>query len=400
MVEIKQAVILAGGLGTRLKPLTDSIPKPMVSVNNRPFLEHLIKMLKENGIKEVVLLLGYMAEKVVEYFEDGSNFGIKISYSIGDVSFETGTRLRNAKKLLHDSFLLMYCDNYWPLDLKKLIDFRDQEETLSTVTIYSNKDEFTRNNMLVDNKSFVIKYDRSRTDKNLSGVDIGYFLMDKKVLDLMPSDNFSLSAIILPMLVEKRQLRGYLTDHRYYSIGSLERIPITEQFLKRRKIIFLDRDGVINKKAPKADYVKKWEEFEFLAGSVEAINLLTREGYEIFIITNQAGIARRKMTEKDLTTIHNNMLEELSRANAKITAIYHCPHGWNEDCECRKPKPGMFYQAAREYHLNLSNALFIGDDERDLQAGEAAAIKSILVTPENNLLKVTEKLLEGNKQSY
>ncbi|MHA2292523.1 MAG: D-glycero-beta-D-manno-heptose 1,7-bisphosphate 7-phosphatase [Candidatus Hodarchaeales archaeon] len=395
---VKQAVILAGGLGTRLRPLTDSLPKPMVSVNNRPFLEYLIEMLKENEIEEVVLLLGYLAEKIIDHFGDGSKFGIKIKYSVGAISFETGTRLRNAKPLLEDLFLLMYCDNYWPLDLKKLIDFRNKDEVLSTVTVYTNKDNFTRNNMLVDEGTFVIKYDRSRTDKSLNGVDIGYFLMNKKVLDFMPNSNFSLSQVITPMLVEKNQLRGYLTDYRYYSISTPDRIPLTEQFLQQKKVIFLDRDGVINKKAPKADYVKKWEEFEFLPGSIEAISLLAESGYKIFVITNQAGIARGMMSEKDLATIHGNMKNELNKHNIQIAGIYYCPHGWNDGCDCRKPKPGMFYQAAREHHINPNVALFIGDDERDVQAGEAAGVKTILITAENNLLKVVNHLLEGNEK--
>ncbi|MFW9996694.1 MAG: HAD-IIIA family hydrolase [Candidatus Odinarchaeota archaeon] len=394
MVNVRQAVILAGGLGTRLRPLTYSLPKPMVAVNNRPFLEHLIEMLKENGIEEVILLVGYLAEIIQEHFGDGSNFGLDIKYSVGDTSFETGTRLRNAKTLLDDLFLLLYGDNYWPLDLRKLIEFREQEKVLSTVTVYSNKDNFTRNNMFVDDNSFVTKYDRSRTDKNLNGVDIGYFLMSKKVLDLMPPSNFSLSQLILPLLIEKRQLRGYITDHRYYSISTVERIPITEQFLKPKKVIFLDRDGVINKKAPKADYVKKWEEFTFLPGSIEAISLLTKNGYDIYIISNQAGIARKMMTEEDLSTIHRNMVNVINKSGGKISGIYYCPHGWDEGCECRKPNTGMFYQAAREHHINLHEAIFVGDDERDKQAGNKAFIKTILVTDEKNLLEVVQDLLE------
>jgi len=96
-LEIKQAVILAGGLGTRLRPLTDNLPKPMVLLNNKPFLEYLIDLLKENGIEEVVLLLGYLPEKIKKYFGDGSKFRVKIKYSIGDISFETGKRIKDAE---------------------------------------------------------------------------------------------------------------------------------------------------------------------------------------------------------------------------------------------------------------------------------------------------------------
>ena len=399
MVLVKQAIILAGGIGTRLRPLTYKIPKPMITLNNKPFLEYLIELLKENGIKEIILLLGYLPDKIKEYFGDGSNFGIKIRYSVGDVSFETGKRIKNAEELLDDNFLLMYCDNYWSLNLKKLVKYHDNHNVLATVTIYTNKDNFTKNNMKVDDQGYVILYDKSRQEENLSGVDIGFFIINKKVLELMPDTNFSFEKEILSELIKKNQLAGYLTDHRYYSIGKIERLPITEKFLQPKKVIFLDRDGVINKKAPKADYVKNWDEFEFLPGSIEAISLLTKSGYDIYIISNQAGIARGIMTENDLKKIHQNMTDEIEKKEGKILGIYYCPHGWDERCECRKPKPGMFFQAAREHYIDLTKAIFIGDDERDVEAGESAGVKTILVSPKKSLLEITEEIVNFDKNN-
>lgn len=390
MARVNQAVILAGGVGSRLRPLTDTIPKPMVLVNNRPYLEHLIELLKSNGISEVLLLLGYLSEKVVDYFGDGSDFGIKIKYSIGDVSFETGKRIKDAEALIENLFLLMYCDNYWPLNLQRLIDLHERNQTAATVTVYTNKDGITRNNMCVDENGYVVKYDKSRTEKNLNGVDIGFFIIDKKIMNLMPTKNFSFEKEILFQLIENKQLSGYLTDHRYYSIGSLERIPKTERFLLPKKVIFLDRDGVINKKAPKAEYVKSWDEFEFLPDSIDAMKLLSQHGYKIFIITNQAGIARGKMTENDLKEIHSNLERELEKKNVKIEEVYYCPHGWDDGCECRKPKPGMLFQAAREHDLDLSKCVFIGDDERDQQAGDAAGCRTLLVDSDLSLLEVVK----------
>ncbi len=399
MVSIKQAVILAGGIGTRLRPLTYKIPKPMILLNNKPFLEYLIELLKENGIEEIVLLLGYLPDKIKEYFGDGLNFGIKIKYLVGDVSFETGKRIKNAEELLDDNFLLMYCDNYWPLNLKKLVEYHDNHNVLATVTIYTNKDNFTKSNMRVDDKGYVILYDKSRQEKNLSGVDIGFFIINKKVLELMPDTNFSFEKEILPELIKKKQLAGYLTNHRYYSIGKIERLPVTEKFLQPKKVIFLDRDGVINKKAPKADYVKSWGEFEFLPGSVEAITFLTKNGYDLYIISNQAGIARGMMTPDDLKEIHQNMTNEIEKKGGKILGIYYCPHGWDYGCECRKPKPGMFFQAARERCLDLTKTIFIGDDERDAEAGEAAGVKTILVSPKKSFLEVVKELVNFDKNN-
>lgn len=392
MTDIKQAVILAGGKGTRLRPLTYKIPKPMIPVNNRPFLEYLIKMLKENGISKIVLLLGYLSEKIVEYFVDGSKFGINIKYSIGDVSFDTGMRIKNATNLLDDHFLLMYCDNYWPLNLKRLVKFYDEHKTLVAVTVYTNKDKITRNNVYVNDEGYVIKYDKTRKDNDLNGVEIGFFIIDKKILKLMSNHNFSFEGEILPLLVKKKQLCAYETDSRYYSISDHERLRLTENFLKPKRAIFIDRDGVINRRPPKADYVKNWEEFEFLPGAVEALKLLNQMGYDIYIITNQSGIARRIMTERDLALIHKKLKEELRKHDVRIKGIYYCPHGWDDRCECRKPKPGMFFRASREHYLDLTKTIFIGDDERDLQAGNAAGCRTILVTPNNNLLKIVNDM--------
>jgi D-glycero-D-manno-heptose 1,7-bisphosphate phosphatase len=217
--------------------------------------------------------------------------------------------------------------------------------------------------------------------------------MDKQVVETMPNDNFNIADVTIPQLVEARQLRGYLTDHRYYSIGYPERIPITEDFLQPKKVIFLDRDGVINEKPPKADYVKTWDEFNFLPGAMDAIRMLTEKGYEIYLISNQAGIARGMMTEEDLANIHANMQSEIEENGGRIAGIYYCPHGWDDNCECRKPKPGMFYRAGREHNINLSKTFFIGDDERDKEAGDAAGVETILVTDEYNLLQVITQLI-------
>jgi D-glycero-D-manno-heptose 1,7-bisphosphate phosphatase len=240
---LKQAVILAGGLGTRLKPITDKIPKPMIQFHNRPFLEYLIEMLRENGIEEIVLLLGYLPDKIVDYFGDGAKFGIKIKYSIGKIDDKTGTRIRNAKDLLDDTFLLMYCDNYLPLNLKQYIEFHNKQKTQATVMVYTNKDGFTKSNIFVDKNGLVVKYDKTRKDKNLNGVEIGFFILDKKkIFSLMTDDSFSFEKVVIPPLVQEHNLSGFLTDHRYYSIGNLERLKITEQFLKSKKVVFLDRD--------------------------------------------------------------------------------------------------------------------------------------------------------------
>lgn len=394
MIGIKQAVILAGGRGERLRPITDTIPKPMVPINGRPFLEYLVELLKDNGIQEVVMLLGYLPNKIIEHFGDGSKFGIKIKYSITLVEDETGTRIKKVRDLLSEIFLLLYCDNYWPLDLAKLEKFFAEKNALVSVTVYANKDGFMKNNISVDEDGLVRKYDHSRSAEGLNGVDIGFFILDKKILNLMPGENFSFEKVILPKLIENQKLSGYLTNYPYTSIGSTDRLPRAAKFLERRKIIFLDRDGTINERPEKARYIMKWGDFKFLPGVIEAIKMLAASGYEIYVITNQSGIGRGVMTLEDLENIHTRLKSELFKSGAQINGIYFCPHDWDEGCSCRKPNIGLFLRAARENCLDLSKTIFIGDDERDLTTGNKAGITTFLVDANKNLLDIVkEKIL-------
>lgn len=396
---IKQAVILAGGEGKRLRPFTETNPKPLIPINGKPFLEYLLELLKENKVEEVVILTGYLGEKIESYFGDGSKFGIKIKYSHtpfknekGEEN-ESGIRLKNAEPLLDDKFLLLYCDNYWPLDLKKLEQFYEEKNAAMSLVAYSNKDNFTKSNVLIDENNFVVKYDKNRQKTNLNGVDIGFFIINKNVFNYFPKGNFQFERDILPKLVLEKKVAGFLTDHRYYSISKPERLEAAEKFLTDKKVIFLDRDGVINKKAPKADYIKNWNEFEFLPGAVEAMKNLSQKGYQIYIASNQPGVARGMMTKEDLDTINLNMNREIERQGGKISGIYCCLHGWDDNCDCRKPKPGLLLQAAKENYLDLTKSVFIGDDERDIMAGQAAGCKTILVNPEVGLFEAMKYII-------
>ena len=297
--KITQAVIFAGGLGTRMRPLTDTMPKPMIPVQGRPFLEYLVELLHANGIEEIIILLGYLPEKITEHFGDGSDFGVRIAYDITPVENDTGTRLMHARPLLKDRFLLMYCDNYWPLDLKKLTAFYEKQNALASVVVFDNKNNMTKNNMFVDKNGYVTKYDKSRTDPDLNGVDAGFFILDKKVLDLAQAGDFNFEKGVLPKLIASHQLAGYLSGHRYYSLGSIERLPITEKFFEPRNIIFLDRDGVVNVRPPEGDVVRRWETFRFLPHAIEGLQLLRDHGYEMYLISNQPGVAKGTMAQED-----------------------------------------------------------------------------------------------------
>ena len=394
-----QVVILAGGRGTRLRPLTDTLPKPMIHIAGKPFLEHLIELLAEQGMRRIVLLLGYLPEVIQDYFGDGSRWGVRIQYCVSAVDDETGRRLRLAAPDLDPCFLLLYSDNYWPMQIGKMWSRFAAAEVPAMITVYSNRDGYTKNCVRVDDDGYIAVYDKSRLQPNLQGVEIGYAIVSKAVLDLMPDANVSFEESVYPQLAARRQLLAYRTEHRYYSIGSHGRLPLTETFLSREPAVILDRDGVLNSRPPRAQYVTRWEDFQWLPGVKEALSVLSQAGYRIIVVSNQAGIGRGVMTEAALDDIHTRMKAEALEAGGRIDAIYYCPHDWEEGCECRKPKPGMLFQSQRDFNLDLTRTVFVGDDERDAQAAEAAGCPSILISERTSLLDISRQLVLGSLQA-
>ena len=389
-----QAVILAGGRGTRMLPLTETRPKPMIEFHGRPFLEYVVEMLREQGFERILMLLGYLPEVVQEHFGDGSRFGVEIGYSVSGPDDLTVSRLQLVEDRLDESFLLMYCDNYWPMQMDRMWARFREHGLPAMVTVYSNRDGHRpgKDSVRVED-GVVTAFDKHRRAPNLQGVEISYAILTRPVLELLPDEDELIEVALYPQLAERRQLAGYVTDHRYYSVGSLERLPITERFLARRPALILDRDGTLNRRPPQAEYVTSPDEFAWLPGSLEALRLLKERDYLVVVVSNQAGIGRGAMTEHDLTAVNRRMFEE---ADGAIGGFYHCPHDWDEGCECRKPAPGMLFQAQREHDLDLTRTTFIGDDERDGQAADAAGSPFVLVGEERALLDAVRELV-GDK---
>ena len=394
-----QAVILAGGRGTRLGSLTDAMPKPMVRFHGRPFLEYLIEMLRNQGFTQLVLLLGYLPEPIQAHFGDGSRFGVDIEYSVTDVENDTGLRLKLAMSKLDPVFLMLYCDNYWPMRIDDMWRQFKRAGAPAMITAYSNDDSFTRDNLALDDNGYVTAYDKTRTAEGLQGVDIGFALLDRSVIQDLPDGNVSFEAETYSRLAREGKLQAFRTHHRYYTVGNLDRLPVTEEFLTRRPTVLLDRDGVLNQKMPQATYVTSWPEWRWLTGAQEALRLLNQAGYRTIVISNQPGVARGAMSQDDLDEIHQRMLGDAELAGGRIDAAYYCTHDWVEGCWCRKPNPGMLFQAQREHHLDLSRTIFFGDDERDGQAAKAAGCPWVQITEEYSLLSATTKLIAQNHQT-
>jgi D-glycero-D-manno-heptose 1,7-bisphosphate phosphatase len=150
-----------------------------------------------------------------------------------------------------------------------------------------------------------------------------------------------------------------------------------------KKAAFLDRDGVINQKAPEGGYILRWEEFQLLPAVSEAITLLNRGGFLVVVVTNQQCVARGLITMEGLEEIHDKMRSQLAATGARIDAVYYCPHGSEESCDCRKPGAGMLLAAAKEHKIHLEDSWMIGDSERDIAAGRSAGCSTVLITGGN-----------------
>jgi histidinol-phosphate phosphatase family protein len=145
----------------------------------------------------------------------------------------------------------------------------------------------------------------------------------------------------------------------------------------KSQAVFLDRDGVINRDRP--DFVKSWEEFEFLPHCLEALAALSRTPYKIVVITNQSGVGRGLLTERTLEQMHAQMIDRVRASGGRIDAIYYCPHAPSIGCDCRKPATGLFLEAARDLNINLTLSWAIGDSHRDAQAANRAGVQAILL---------------------
>ena len=227
-----QSVILVGGLGKRLHPITHEIPKPMVLVNRKPFLEYLVFLLRTNGLTNILLLTGYLGKVIENYFGDGSKFGVSISYSREQSPLGTGGALKNAKCKLKEEFLLLNGDTFLQLDFAKFISFFNKQDGIGITAVYNNVENIAPNNILLDNSNLILSYDKQNPER-MSHVDAGVSILKKRFLELIPEKKtFSLEEEAFPMLIRKKELMGFPIKERFYDIGTFGRLRMFREFLK------------------------------------------------------------------------------------------------------------------------------------------------------------------------
>lgn len=378
---MRQAVMLAGGRGTRLAPHTDLVPKLLVDVAGKPFLAHLVDSLAREGIMDLLVLAGYRSSQVVDAVRDLDQ-QVAISVVEGDPKWSTGERLLRAGSLLDERFLLLYTDNLTVFSVARLSAVADSTKAKIVVSACLNP----RGNLVRDVGAgpHVVSYLPDRSTGQASWVEVGFWLVERDYLGpLLRRTAGSLPEALAAAAAEGAVAADFL-PYPYHSIGDATRLKITRQTLEPRRVMLIDRDGLINERPPRACYIESAANVRFIDTNVAALSALGAEGLTFIIITNQAGIGRGIVSAESVKSVNDFIVAHLAEAGAEVVGIYQCPHQWDAGCPCRKPKPGMITRAARDHDLYLPATVFVGDDERDVEAGNAASALTLLVGEHTN----------------
>lgn len=227
-----QIVILCGGKATRLYPLTKKIPKSMIKVEGKPFLEYQLNLLKKNGILDIILCVGHKAQQIKKYFRNGKKFGLKIKYSSDEKRpLGTGGALKKAENLLEDIFLVMYGDSYLPFNFQKAIEFFKKFDKPGMMVAYKNLNKYEPSNVEVE-KNLVKSYSKKKKTKKMKYIDYGVSIFKKEALKFIPKNQVYDLSQLYRDLIKKRQLLAYPAEKRFYQIGSPNGLEEFKKYIK------------------------------------------------------------------------------------------------------------------------------------------------------------------------
>lgn len=426
-----KVVLMAGGRGTRIAELFPNIPKPLIPVDGMPILEREIRSLASQGFKDLILTVGYLADKIIEYFGDGSQLGVKIEYFVEETPLgNAGALFQLRDKIGAEPFLLLNADAAFDVDFNRMLEFHKKHCGLVTLFTHPNSHPYDSGLIIADKDGNVEKWlskEDERPQWYNNRVNAGLHVIDPKVLEVglknldvdeetgFPKGKVDLDRQILKPLCGTGKMFCYDSPEYVKDMGTPERFHQVEADYKngvvqaknlrnKQKAIFLDRDGTINKYV---GFLRNIDDFELIEGVSEAIKLINQSGYLAIVVTNQPVIARGEVTWDELLEIHKKMETLLGKDGVYIDGIYICPHHpdkgfegerleYKIDCDCRKPKPGLLLQAAKDFNIDLSQSVMIGDSKNDIEAGEKAGCKDSIMIKENaQLYKVIVDLIES-----
>lgn len=396
-----KVVITAGGKGTRIASLFGDIPKPMIPICGVPIIEHQINCLKEQGYDDIIITLGYLGTQIKNYFKDGSMFGVKIEYYFEEEVLGTAGALVALKEKLTEDFFLINGDIIFDIDLNRMENYHKHLGGYATLATHPNGHPYDSAIINADKNGIVTKWLNKEDKRNIykNRVNAGIHILSPILLNPFNEiKKLDLDRDVLKPNVRTNKIYIYDTPEYIHDAGTPDRFEqvtkdVAEGIVKmknlkmKQKAVFLDRDGVINKYKGFITVVSEIELNNGVASAIRAINI---SEWLAIVITNQPVIARGDCTWDELDNINNYIETLLGVEGSFINDIFICPHhpdkGFNGEvveykieCECRKPKPGLLFQAAAKYNIDLSESFMVGDSLRDIEAGLAAGCTPIFI---------------------
>lgn len=397
-----KTVIMAGGKGTRISSVASDIPKPMIKIDGRPVLEREIECLKNQGFKDIIITVSHLGSIIMDYFGDGSKFGVNIKYFNEVEPLGNAGALFRIKDELTEDFLLLNADAIFDIDFNRFVEYHKKKGGLVTLFTHPNSHPYDSGLIITDSNDSVLKWlskedDRPTNYKNL--VNAGLHVISPKILEQeINTPKIDLDRQLLKPLAGTGLMYSYKSSEYVKDMGTPDRyLAVTKDFKEgkvtsknlcnKQKAIFLDRDGTINKSV---GFLTNINDFELEEGAAEAIKKINNSGYLAIVITNQPVIARGEVTLEELDEIHNKMERLLGEQGAYLDAIYYCPHHPDKGfagerieykiiCDCRKPKPGMILNASKDYNIDLEQSYMIGDHKNDILCGKNAGCKTAII---------------------
>ena len=395
-----QLSIVAGGKGTRLG--LESIPKPMIKINGKPLLEHQILLAKRYGITEIFILSGYLGHVIKDYFGNGSKWGVKIHHIVEPQALGTAGAVGMLRDIVSERFMVFYGDLVMDFDLNSFIRFDEQFNSLGTIVVHPNDHPFDSDLLEADADNritgFYPKNNRSEAWRN-NLVNAAVYIFSPRIFQYIPDTFSDFGSDVFPQALQAGEiLKAYNTPEYIKDMGTQERLLQTAADFSSGKVarlnrenfrpaVFLDRDGTLNKNM---DTLPSVDHFFLLPETAHALKKLNKSEFLSVVVTNQPMIAKGFVSFSEVLLIHKKMETLLGREGAFIDRIYFCPHHPEKghygevselkiSCFCRKPNPGMLFQARDELNINLSLSWMVGDSDVDIQAGKAAGCKTVFL---------------------
>lgn len=374
----REAIVLAGGFGTRLAHVVPDVCKPMAPVAGRPFLRFIMDQLAAAGFDRVVVADGYRREQIEGFF--GSAYrGMAIEYSPEDTPLFTGGAVKRALSRCHADFVFVLNGDTW-LD----VDFAametgacDAPEGISSVIAVKRMRDFERYGTVdVDSGGVLTAFHEKRPCED-GLINAGVYLLRRDALDNMP-EKFSLESDYFERVVGDGALRAVECSGGFIDIGVPEDYELAQTMLaplaKSWKLAMFDRDGTIN---VDTGHLHEPEKMELIPSTVDIMRGYSDDpDFKVVVVTNQAGIAKGLYTEVDMRSLHRYMEDELEKLGVHVDAWYFCPHhpDYTGPCECRKPAPGMLLAAMRDFDSNSTGCVMYGDKTSDEAAAKDACV--------------------------